>query len=81
MQFQADILGTPIRVASAEDVSARGAAFMAGSAAGLWGGEAELRELARPAAEYLPSMEAGRKAELLAGWQAALDKTFFEVRR
>lgn len=69
-----------LRVASVADVSARGAAFMAGLASGtregLWGNEAELGALARPAAEYLPAMGDTDRGELIAGWEAALARTF-----
>ena len=76
MQFQSDILGTRLRVASTPDVSARGAAFMAGLRRALWRDEAELSALAQPAAEYLPSMDGERREALVAGWKAALGRTF-----
>lgn len=79
MQFQADILGTSLRVASIPDVSARGAAFMAGLSAGLWKDEAELARLASPAAEYAPKMDAREREALLGGWEAALERTLLGI--
>ncbi|MGA2547723.1 MAG: glycerol kinase GlpK [Rectinemataceae bacterium] len=76
MQFQSDILRARLRVASVEDVSARGAAFMAGLRCGLWRDEAELSSLARPAAEYFPSMDMEQREASVAGWTAALGRTF-----
>jgi glycerol kinase len=76
MQFQADLLGMPLRLASVGDVSARGAAFMAGLRAGLWRDEAELASLARPAAEYFPTMSPEKREALVAGWNLALGRTF-----
>jgi glycerol kinase len=77
MQFQADVLENSLRVAFVEDVSARGAAFMAGLSGGLWRDEAELSAIARPAAEYFPSMQRGTRAALISGWKLALGRTFF----
>jgi glycerol kinase len=77
MQFQADILGSPLRVASMPDVSARGAALMAGLSAGLWGGEAELAALVQPAEEYFPAMRQADRDTLVGGWEAALARTFY----
>jgi glycerol kinase len=77
MQFQADMLGLPVRVASIEDVSARGVAFMAGLGR-LWGDEADLAALAMPAAAYEPGMPAGRREELLSGWRIAVARTLLD---
>ncbi len=79
MQFQSDILGSPLRVASVEDVSARGAAFMAGLSSGVWSDEAELAALAVPAAEYIPSMGESERAALIAGWGKALERTLYGI--
>ena len=40
MQFQADILGVPVLSSLASDVSALGAAYLAGLTVGLWASEA-----------------------------------------
>ncbi len=79
MRFQADILGAPLRVASVTDVSARGAAFMAGLGASVWKDEAELASLAAPAVEYAPAMPEREREALLRGWEAALARTFFGI--
>jgi glycerol kinase len=79
MQFQADILGSPIRVASTEDVSARGAAFMAGLSVGLWRDEDELSRLSRPAVEYSPRMGEAEREALIRGWEVALARTFLNA--
>jgi glycerol kinase len=79
MQFQADILGSPIRVASVEDVSARGAAFMAGLSEGLWSGEEELAALAGPSAEYSAKLAEEERDALVKGWEAALARTFLAI--
>ena len=38
MQFQSDLSGLPVRRPHAQDLSALGAAYMAGEAAGIWSG-------------------------------------------
>ena len=50
MQFQADILGVPVLRSLASDVSALGAAYLAGLTVGLWGSETEIAALSRPGA-------------------------------
>ena len=49
MQLQADILGASLRVADIEDVSARGAAFAAGLATGVWRDRGQLAHSRRRA--------------------------------
>jgi glycerol kinase len=43
MQFQADILGSPVAVPAATEMTATGAAFASGLATGFWSGLDELR--------------------------------------
>lgn len=74
MQFQADILGVPVLRSLVSDVSALGAAYLAGLAVGLWASEAEIAALARPQVRYEPAMEPALKAQLLAGWKEAVDR-------
>ena len=66
LQFQADITGVPVRRATTQDLSALGAASMAGTACDLWsaGQPAELEY-----AEFVPSMSRGTAGELVAGWR------------
>src|SRR5438552_9748079 len=42
LQLQADLLGVPVARASVRETTALGAAYLAGLAAGLWGGTDEL---------------------------------------
>ena len=72
MQFQADILGMPIRVADIEDVSARGAAFAAGLAVGLWPDRAALERLWEERARYEPKMADEERSRLMEGWRSAV---------
>ena len=72
MQFQADLVQCPVRVSTATDVSALGAAYLAGLGVGLWNSIAELGALHRGEQHYAPAMPAARRELLLAGWRDAL---------
>ena len=75
MQFLSEILGVPVHVAEIEEISARGVAFAAGTAIGMWSGADALASMVRPARIYEPSMGPSRRDELVAGWQQAVKKT------
>jgi glycerol kinase len=74
MQFQADILGRPVLRNTSPDVSALGAAFLAGLAVGVWSGLEELASLPREFDRFEPKMTEQRRANLYGGWQAAVAK-------
>jgi len=75
MQFQADILACPVIRASSPDLSAIGAAWLAGLAVGYWHSLSELRALPRETTRFEPRMPESQRAELLAGWHQALAKS------
>lgn len=72
MQFQADILGVPVLRSRVSDLSALGAAYLAGLAIHLWQDEAEIERLPRPHDRFEPQMSAAERGQRLAGWRAAL---------
>jgi glycerol kinase len=74
MQFQADILGCPVVRSSSADLSAIGAAWLAGLAVGFWRSHEELEALPQPTDRFEPAMPAARRDDLIAGWQNALAK-------
>lgn len=74
MQFQADLLGCPVIRTRAADLSARGAAWLAGLATGFWSSPEELAALPRETERFEPGPAAARRADLLAGWQDALSR-------
>ena len=78
MQMQADIIDRPVQRGVAAELSAIGAAAMAGIAAGLWPEAAVVARLRRAAARFEPRMPAGERDGLLAGWAAALQRTLLE---
>ncbi len=75
MQFQADILGCPVIRSGSPDLSAIGAAWLAGLATGFWASMEELESLARDAARFDPRMAGHRREELISGWRDALRRT------
>ena len=74
MQFQADVLGVPVEVAAEREMTAIGAAALAGLAAGVWSGPAELEAVERHADRYEPRMSRDEAETLLAGWRRAVER-------
>ncbi|WP_018075352.1 glycerol kinase GlpK [Novosphingobium nitrogenifigens] len=74
-QFLADLLDTPVERPDHLETTALGAAFHAGLAVGVWSGLDALAQTWRRGARFVPSMDAGHRAALLAGWQDAVSRT------
>jgi glycerol kinase len=77
MQFQADILQTPIKRAAMEETTALGAAFLAGLAVDFWADQDELRKLSKIGDEFNPQMNAQQADKIYAGWQQAIKAAQF----
>jgi glycerol kinase len=75
MQFQADILACPVIRSGSADLSAIGAAWLAGLAVGYWESLDELQRLPRATTRFEPAMRESRRAELLSGWRDALGRS------
>jgi glycerol kinase len=72
MQFQADIVGVPVRRPQMVETTAAGAAGLAGIAAGLWN-DADDFLAARPEPDrFRPAMNTETRFALIAGWQRAV---------
>src|ERR1019366_9704499 len=72
MQFQADILGRPVMRSANEELSALGAAWLAGLALGWWTGLTEVASLPRTTDEFTPAMEAAERNRYFSGWKTAV---------
>jgi len=72
MQFQADILGKPVLRSTNEELSAIGAAWMAGLALGWWASLADLAALPHEFEEFSPTMEEVEQRRLYSGWKIAV---------
>ncbi len=71
MQLQADISGIPVLRPKTADLSALGAARLAGLAAGLWSAE-DLDALREPDDQFTPAAGAQWRASEIAAWRAAV---------
>jgi glycerol kinase len=74
MQMQADIIGRPLHRSSQEDLSARGAAMLAGLAIGWWKSPAQLAVLPKDADVFLPRMTAAQREKLRDSWRLAVSR-------
>ncbi len=79
MQFQADILARPVLRNRSSDVSALGAAYLAGLAVGVWKSEEEITHLARPTDLFEPCLSESERAARYDGWQRAVAQTLFRA--
>jgi glycerol kinase len=75
MQFQADILGCPVIRTRSADLSACGAAWLAGLAVGMWPDPAALEALPRETDRFDPRMPASLRDALADGWRDAIART------
>ncbi len=72
MQFQSDILQTPIKRAAMEETTALGAAFLAGLAVDFWSDQDELKNYSKIGAEFSPQFSREEADQHYAGWQRAI---------
>ena len=56
------------------ETTALGAAYLAGLSTGLWGSREEIRACWRLDRRYEPCLPEGRRQQLLAGWQKAVER-------
>jgi glycerol kinase len=71
MQFQSDILNLPLLVSGQEELSAAGAARMAGMALGIY--DSSLHNTMKRD-RYVPAMEAAERERRVSGWRKAVAK-------
>lgn len=74
MQFQADILDKPVVRDRSADLSARGAAWLAGLAQGMWKDVSALAALPREIDRFEPRMSSVRRTALYRGWKNAVQQ-------
>jgi glycerol kinase len=75
MQFQSDLLGVPVRRPACLEVTALGAAGLAGLATGFWRDRSELEQAVRAERVFEPQMSADERDSLYAGWRRAVDRS------
>jgi glycerol kinase len=74
MQFQSDILGVPVHRPRVIETTALGAAYLAGLAVGFWESKQAVVGGWALDREYLPQMEADKRATLYSGWKKAVER-------
>jgi len=75
LQFQADLLGVPVRRPVVGETTALGAAYLAGLAVGYWNGLDDVRRNWALDREFRPSMPADTRERLYAGWKKAVGRS------
>jgi len=76
MQFQADVLGVPVRRPALLEVTAFGAAALAGLGVGVYHGREAIEQLARPGATvFHPELGSAEREALYAGWKRAVERS------
>ena len=75
MQFQADVLATPVVRSAVAETTCLGAAYAAGLAVGFWPDQATLRSQWREDASWRPTMTAEARDAGYAQWRKAVART------
>lgn len=72
MQFQSDIAHVTVQVPSSEELSGIGAAYAAGTAAGIYNKKEVLNKMTRT--RFAPQMQPEERAQKYAGWKNAVEQ-------
>lgn len=75
MQFLADILGAPVDRPTVAETTALGAAWLAGSRAGVWPGQDAFSAQWKLEKRFEPALDDGERTRLLSGWRDAVLRT------
>jgi glycerol kinase len=75
MQFQADILGVPVVRPAVTEMTAMGAAYLAGLGVGFWRSREEISSHWKTDRVFEPQMGPARREELYARWKKAVERT------
>ena len=73
-QFQADVLGVPVRRPTVQESTALGAAYLAGLAESVWESPGAAAASWTEEASYTPAMPADEVARRHAEWMRALER-------
>ncbi len=75
MQCQPDIVGLPVCRPTNFEATARGAAWLAGLAAGVWNSTAELTQQWELERRFVPQIECVERERLFGQWRRAVERT------
>lgn len=73
MDFQADILGVPVKRTAVAETTALGAAYLAGLAVGFWKDIEEIKDKWELDKEFVPTMDEKKKSDLYRKWTKAVE--------
>lgn len=76
MQFQADILGIPIERPVIVEMTALGAAYLAGLTIGFWRDKEQIAEQWETERVFEPTMPEEKREQLYQGWKKAVKRSF-----
>lgn len=79
MQFQADLLGCQVHRSAVSELSAIGAAYMAGFAKGVFTDWESISTLNNGYTYFEPSIDADRREALFSGWRGAVSRASFQA--
>ena len=74
MQFQADVMGSPVRRPKVLETTALGAAYLAGLAVGFWKDRRQIAKNWQEDRYFEPEISEARRAELYGGWLRAVER-------
>jgi glycerol kinase len=74
LQFQADLLGVPVRRPVVAETTALGAAYLAGLAVGYWSDLEDVRRNWALDREFTPTRDAAWRDDLYGNWQKAVQR-------
>jgi glycerol kinase len=74
-QFQSDMLGVPVLRPKVAEITALGAAYLAGLATGFWESRAQIAKLWQIDRRFQPAMGQHDRERLYQGWRDAVDAT------
>ena len=77
MQFQADVIGTPVVRNNATDISALGAAYLAGLALGTWRSLDEIESLPKSLERFEARMGDAERRAAIGAWRDAVARCLF----
>jgi glycerol kinase len=75
MQFQADLLGVPVRRPAVLETTALGAAYLAGLAVGYWNDRDEIAAHWSLEREFTPRMTSSAREQLSRTWEQAVSRS------
>jgi len=75
MQFQADLLGTPVVRPRVTETTALGAAYLAGLAVGFWRSETEIAAHWEQDRRFIPQLSRAEAADKMQGWLRAVERS------